>query len=404
MKAVPNQRSAPSQRRGAIVLLVAGMLFVFVVMAALTVDVAYMQLIRTDLRIATDAAALAGAEALARTEDIATARSAAKTAARRNTVGGQIFRIRNNDVQFGRVVENGIGGYDFDMTGTPANAVRVNGRLANGARTPARPLFFAPALGHDDFETQHFATASQQDVEVCFALDRSGSMGWDMSGVAWSYPYNNPLLISFTAWGWTWRNNLSPPHPTDSRWAILVDAIGIFMDEAGQHDLKPRIGMVTWAHNYTMPIAPGTFYPTAEVDVMVPAHGVQDWPTNLAAINAALAARSAEAVMGGTNLSGGLDLAVTQLTGPTMSSLSNKIIILLTDGQWNNGRDPLLAAADAQAANITVHCVSMNGGSTTTCQQIANTTGGQFHSANTQDQLRTAFRELARTLPIVLTE
>jgi len=160
MKAVPNQRSAPSQRRGAIVLLVTAMLFVFVVMAALTVDVAYMQLIRTDLRIATDAAAKAGAEALARTEDIATARSAAKTAARRNTVGGQTFRIRNNDVQFGRVVENGIGGYDFDPTGTPANAVRVNGRLANGARTPARPLFFAPALGHDDFETQHFATAS----------------------------------------------------------------------------------------------------------------------------------------------------------------------------------------------------------------------------------------------------
>ena len=66
-------RRPQHRRRGAIVILVAVMLFVFIVMAALTVDVAYMQLIRTDLRIATDAAAKAGAEALSRTEDEAAA-------------------------------------------------------------------------------------------------------------------------------------------------------------------------------------------------------------------------------------------------------------------------------------------------------------------------------------------
>ena len=45
---------------------------------------------------------------------------------------------------------------------------------------------------------------------------------------------------------------------------------------------------------------------------------------------------------GGTNLSAGLDRAVQILTGTNGRVLSDKIIILLTDGQWNAGRDPVL--------------------------------------------------------------
>jgi Flp pilus assembly protein TadG len=58
-----------AERRGVAAILIVAMLFVFIVTAALTVDIAYMQLIRTELRACTDAAAKAGAEALARTED-----------------------------------------------------------------------------------------------------------------------------------------------------------------------------------------------------------------------------------------------------------------------------------------------------------------------------------------------
>ena len=56
------------KRRGVAAILIVAMLFVFIVTAALTVDIAYMQLIRTELRVSTDAAAKAAAEALARTE------------------------------------------------------------------------------------------------------------------------------------------------------------------------------------------------------------------------------------------------------------------------------------------------------------------------------------------------
>ncbi|MFN7842217.1 MAG: TadE/TadG family type IV pilus assembly protein [Pirellula sp.] len=51
-------------RRGAASILMVAMLGVFLVMAAITLDYAYIQLIRTELRAATDASAKAGAEAL----------------------------------------------------------------------------------------------------------------------------------------------------------------------------------------------------------------------------------------------------------------------------------------------------------------------------------------------------
>ena len=50
--------------------LIALLLIVFLGMVAFTVDVAYMQLVRTQLRVATDAAARASGEALSRSQSL----------------------------------------------------------------------------------------------------------------------------------------------------------------------------------------------------------------------------------------------------------------------------------------------------------------------------------------------
>ena len=52
---------AAQDRRGAAHVLIAVMILAFLVSGAMAVDFAYMQLIRTELRSATDAAAKAGA-------------------------------------------------------------------------------------------------------------------------------------------------------------------------------------------------------------------------------------------------------------------------------------------------------------------------------------------------------
>ncbi len=392
------------ERRGAAHVLIAAMLFAFVVTAALTVDFAYMQLIRTELRTATDAAAKAGAEALARTQSPDAAIAAAVQYANSNRVAGRSFQIRNNDVTLGRVSGQNNGTWTFTAGGTPFNSVRVNGRLTNSSLHGTIPTFFGPAFGHAGFSTSQQATAGQQEVEVCLCLDRSGSMLFDMSGTDFVYPPNNPRLSTFTAWGAMWQNHLSAPHPTDSRWAVLSRAVNTFLTEAGGFQYPPRTSLVTWGTNYTMPIAPSTFFPVVQTDHALPASVGFDWSTNKTSIETAITTRGQNPMMGGTNLSAGLDRAVAVLTGANSRPLSNKIVILLTDGMWNDGRDPVLAAQDAANAGIVVHTVSMLTATQATLSQVSSITGGQYYATQNEAQLQNAFRELARSLPIVLTD
>lgn len=393
------------QRHGAAHVLIAAMLFTFIVMAAMTVDFAYMQLIRTELRTATDAAAKAGAEALARTQNGPAAKAAAIRYARLNTVGASAFQISESDITLGRVTGQDNGTWTFVGNQTPYNSVRVNARIGNGGVRSAIPLFFAPALGHSPFSTATQATAGQQEVEVCLCIDRSGSMMFDMSGNEWSYPSPNPLLYPSGNYpNSMYRNYCSPPQTTSSRWAVMRDAVDIFLYEAGQFPYPPRTALVTWSSAMTLPYYPRNSYTLVDTDLDLPSAANFNWSLNRSAVETALATRSANAIAGGTTLSAGIDQAVQVLTGPNGRPLSNKIIILLTDGQWNAGRDPVLAAQDAATAGITIHCVSMLTSTQPALTQVANITGGQYYPTSNQGQLQQAFRDLAKSLPIVLVD
>ncbi|MEM1303329.1 MAG: pilus assembly protein TadG-related protein, partial [Planctomycetota bacterium] len=93
-------RSRRSRRRGAILVLLAVLMPVIAIMAAFAVDIAWMQLVRTELRTATDAAARAGAKSLSIDQDLDIARGAAIAAAARNQVAGQSMRVGPEDVVF----------------------------------------------------------------------------------------------------------------------------------------------------------------------------------------------------------------------------------------------------------------------------------------------------------------
>jgi Ca-activated chloride channel homolog len=288
------------QRHGAAHVLIAAMLFTFVLVAAMTVDFAYMQLIRTELRTATDAAAKAGAEALARTQDGNAARAAAVQYAGLNKVGGRTYAIRTSDVTLGRVTGQANGTWTFTANATPFNSVRVNAKIGNGGVTPAMNMFFAPALGHAPFSTAAQATAGQQEVEVCLCIDRSGSMMFDMTGDEWSYPSPNPLLYSSSHYpNSMFRNYCSPPQTTASRWAIMRSAVNIFLDEAGQFQYPPRTALVTWSSAISLPYHPYTSYSLVDTDYNLPAAGAFNWSTNRAAIESVIATRSNSAIAGG---------------------------------------------------------------------------------------------------------
>ena len=77
--------------------LIAVCLPLLIIMAAFAVDVAWMQLTRTELRSATDAAARAGAKQLSLSQSTTTARTSSKDAAKRNLVAGKPLLLSDSE-------------------------------------------------------------------------------------------------------------------------------------------------------------------------------------------------------------------------------------------------------------------------------------------------------------------
>lgn len=380
------------QRRGAVLVLFGLLIIVIFAMIAFAVDVAYMQLVRAELRAATDAAAKAGALELRLTDgDGAAARAAAIAAAARNTVGGKALTLNGSEIELGRSVYSGDGTYQFVANQTPYTALRINSNLTPTSAMGSVRLFFGNMLGAPSFNPQQIATASQLQQEIVLCLDRSHSMCFDMTGVDWSYPPSQGKL----------KNPITgDPDPKLSRWAALDRAVDTFISILDSQKTKPRVGLVTWGSD----IGKNTveYLLTGLTEVAVSRDVAMT--TNYKQIDDAIKKRSNNPILGGTNMAAGLDEAVEVLTEPGISTLANRIVVLMTDGDWNQGRDPILSANDAKAAGVIIHTIGMLNDDQTTLQQIALITGGEYIYAASDAELEEAFRKIARMLPVALTE
>ncbi|MEI7701177.1 MAG: VWA domain-containing protein [Planctomycetia bacterium] len=402
---VRTTENAVRQRSGAAHVLIALMLFGFAMTVAFSIDFAYMQLIRTELRTATDAAAKAGAEALMRTKNTSAAIDAAVQYASLNKVAGRSFQISRSDVLLGQATVGSDGLWRFNDGQLPYNSVRVNSRVGGTGVFGSVPLFFQKLTGGNGFKTSSRATAAQQSVEIVLCIDRSASMSYNMVGIDYRFSAGNPLLYANSYYPTAlWRNICSPPHPTQSRWAVLRSAIDQFLTEAGKLTNPPRTAVVTWSSDYKLEYYPFSTYTTTSTDVSLPSASSFNWTANSNSIQMALTNLGNKPLAGATRLSDGLDRAVQVLTGTGSQVQSNKVVILITDGMWGECRDPQLAAQDAAALGVTVHCVSMLTGTQDILTKVANLTGGRYYPTADSTGLQTAFRELAQTIPIVLTE
>jgi Ca-activated chloride channel family protein len=108
---------------------------------------------------------------------------------------------------------------------------------------------------------------------------------------------------------------------------------------------------------------------------------------------------------GGTAIGDAIDLAAQQ-----MPKSGRRIIVLLTDGVNNLGREPVQAAQDAAARSILIETVGVGSNDSgqvipgtneladldaQTLRTIAQTTGGQYAEARDAGSLRDAFRRIA---------
>ncbi len=325
-------------------ILVAVMLVILLVMMAFSIDVAYMQLVRTELRTATDAAAHAASENLARTQDTNEARQAARTIAALNPVAGDPLLLSDGDVIFGSAEPTGAGIFHFTPGNNPLNAVRVNGRRTSTAPSGDVTLFVGGLLGRRQFEPVMTSTSTGLVRDVALVLDRSGSM--DSEG------------------------------KIDS----LKSAVSIFLDVLEATPADERVSLASYSTTGTKDVA---------------------MTSDLTSIRTAVGGLPAD---GWTAIGQGLQIGSDSLQFDARARIhAEKAIVLMTDGIENRPPNVLTVVPTCVSRNHVVHTITFGSGADQALMQtVANRTGGTHRHAATGADLEEAFREIARSLAVVL--
>jgi Ca-activated chloride channel homolog len=367
-----------THRRAAMLVLIAICLPLCLIMAAFAVDVAWMQLARTELRTATDAAARAGTKELSLSQTESAARTRAKQVAARNLVAGAPLKLADADIQVGRGAQTGTGTkFKFTPATTLLNSMRVTGKRTSGSLSGPVGLMFAGVLGVKDFQPQEVATSTLLDRDICLVVDRSGSMMESLTG------------------GPDPEGDCDAPNPTKSRWGALNTAVLAFLDELNKTPQDEHVGLVSYSSDIT---SCGIKYKISQIESDLVA-------TNYTAVRNAMAKISSKPVKGNTAISAGIDDGVKVLTGKAARPYAVKTLILMTDGIHNLGREPLLAAQDAAKKGIIIDTITFStDADIKRMTDVAAATGGIHIHANDLNQLLTAFKTIAATLPVLTTE
>jgi Mg-chelatase subunit ChlD len=375
-------------RRGAIVALVGVSLPMLVLLAAYSVDVAYMEIVRAQLRISSDSAAKAALISLGDGQSQANAITFAQSVANNNLVAGQQVTYSSSNILFGNAVKNG-GVYVFTSGGTPTNSVQATGTV-----TPT--LLLGAYLPVSSFTTQQVSVATRISHDIILVLDRSASMAFDLSANEFTYPSDisggtaTQLYCYFHA-----------PSATASRWSALTAAVNSFINTLNARNLDVHVALVTYAETYSF----GNYSATeSALDVQL--------TSNVSLITSAMNAYGQKPLLGDTNIAAGLATAQTELTGTrARTATADRTIILLTDGVATQGNMNIasLTLANRQNSEIVTHVITFGGeagsGSVQTAMQNAAQSGnGNFYNAPTAATLTQAFQNIADSLPAVLVQ
>jgi len=367
-----------ANRRGAMLVLIAITLPLVVLMAAFALDVAWMQLVRTELRTATDSASRAGAKTLSLTQSEAAARTAAKDAAGRNLVAGAPLVVTDPEIEVGLGQQSSsTSRFVFTSGGPLLNAVRVTGNRTTSSAGGPVSLFLGQVMGVTQFQPSHTATSTQLDRDICLVVDRSGSM---MRGlVGRSIPGGSVCR---------------PPHPTLSRWSALTQAVDGFVAELENTPQQEQCGLVSYSSQGSFC---GLTFTTSDINTGL--------SMNYQPIRSEILQLSQNPVRGRTAISAGIDNGIRVLNSNRVRPFALRTMVLLTDGIHNTGPEPILSARVAARQGIVINTVTFSDEADIVRMQAvaAATNGKHFHAPNAA-ALEQIFREIASTLPVLLTD
>ncbi|MDA7977482.1 MAG: VWA domain-containing protein [Pirellulales bacterium] len=162
------RRSHDAKKRGMTVVFFSFMLVGMMGFLALSIDLGYVATVKTELKRATDAGALAGAGALVLGPDEAMERVTEYI--QLNPVGGRTVLPEDVTVELGH--------WD-DQTRTFLASEQLPSAVRVQVEHPDQPLFFARVLGQDEFDLADESIAMYQPRDIVLVLDYSASMNDD---------------------------------------------------------------------------------------------------------------------------------------------------------------------------------------------------------------------------------
>ncbi len=439
-----------NQRKGAVFALFAILLPVLVILCSFAINVAYMQLVSTELKIATDVAAHAGGRAMSIHQNSDTAWDFAIEAGTLNTVGGQPLQIPRDEehLRFGSSVRgnNGFGRYDFQPV-TKASVDNGTGRATSIAVTGelSLPLIFAAMPGTSSVPASRRSVATQVDRDIALVLDRSGSMLFfkdddALTEAIWDI-YNTTQTHRVWRWsswrGWyqhTYTTRLISSSERDAalnsfyqrRYSSnLRDHLGDWDIEMGEYaddwmsKMSYSSSQSTGAprHSRWSLMAEGVdrFFDVLEVTDQEELVSLTTFSseasadTQLQSVYDGLRAKVYDiSPFGGTAIGEGMRIGLPPIINGTRARIfAAKTIVVLTDGSNNPGTaDPVTVVQNIRSNNnVTIHTVTFTpGADQDAMKDVARFGGGRHYHADDGDVLVEIFEEIANNLPTILTE